>query len=94
MLAPLARRSLERYLEVTADPPTPVFIDREPIGTLAVTIDEDEITPSLPPGVFFRVVSDAQYKTWLAAAGTDLPGANKALMAEVDGKDKVAAAGN
>ncbi|TIW38403.1 MAG: cytochrome c oxidase subunit II, partial [Mesorhizobium sp.] len=36
----------------------------------------------------------AQYKTWLAAAGTDLPGANKALMAEVDSKDKVAAAGN
>ncbi|RWO80821.1 MAG: cytochrome c oxidase subunit II [Mesorhizobium sp.] len=44
--------------------------------------------------IAIRVVSDAQYKTWLAAAGTDLPGANKALMAEVDGKDKVAAAGN
>ncbi|TJV84506.1 MAG: cytochrome c oxidase subunit II [Mesorhizobium sp.] len=44
--------------------------------------------------IAIRVVSDAQYKTWLAAASTDLPGANKALMAEVDGKDKVAAAGN
>jgi cytochrome c oxidase subunit 2 len=44
--------------------------------------------------IAIRVVSDAQYKTWLAAAGTDLPGANKALMAEVDSKDKVAAAGN
>jgi glycine/D-amino acid oxidase-like deaminating enzyme len=43
VLAPLAMRSLERYLEITADPPTPVFIDREPIGTLAVTIDEDEV---------------------------------------------------
>jgi glycine/D-amino acid oxidase-like deaminating enzyme len=42
VLAPLAMRSLERYLEITADPPTPVFIDREPIGTLAVTIDEVE----------------------------------------------------
>src|SRR5687767_15019724 len=43
VLAPLARRSLDRYLEITADPPTPVFIDREPLGTLAVTIDEDEV---------------------------------------------------
>ena len=41
-LAPLARRSLERYLELTEDPPFPVFLDREPLGTLAVTIDEDE----------------------------------------------------
>jgi cytochrome c oxidase subunit II len=44
--------------------------------------------------IAIRVVSDAQYKTWLAAAKTDLPGANKALMAEVDGANKVAAAGN
>ena len=43
VLAPLSRRSLERYLEITTDPPTPVFIDREPIGTLAVTIDVDEV---------------------------------------------------
>jgi len=43
VLAPLARRSLERYLEIVATPPTPVFMDREPIGTLAVTIDEDEV---------------------------------------------------
>ena len=41
-----------------------------------------------------RVVSEKQYETWLAAAKTDLPGANKALMAEVDGTNKVAAAGN
>lgn len=44
--------------------------------------------------IAIRVVSDAQYNTWLAAARTDLPGANKALMAKVDSADKVAAAGN
>ncbi len=43
VLAPLARRSLERYLEVAEDPPVPFFLDREAIGTLAVTIDQDEI---------------------------------------------------
>jgi sarcosine oxidase subunit beta len=43
VLAPLARRSLERYLELTEDPPVPVFLDREAIGTLAVTLDEDEV---------------------------------------------------
>jgi cytochrome c oxidase subunit 2 len=44
--------------------------------------------------IAIRVVSDAQYDTWLAAAKTDLEGANKKLMAEVDGNTKVAAAGN
>ena len=44
--------------------------------------------------IAIRVVSDAQYNTWLAAAKTDLPGANKALMAAVDGQNKVASAGN
>jgi glycine/D-amino acid oxidase-like deaminating enzyme len=43
VLAPLARRSLERYLELTQHSPFPVFLDREPIGTLAVTMDEDEV---------------------------------------------------
>ena len=43
VLAPLARRSLERYAEISAEPPTPFFLDDEPIGTLAVTIDEDEL---------------------------------------------------
>ena len=38
--------------------------------------------------IAIRVVSDAQYKTWLAAAKTDLPGANKTLMAEVDGAEQ------
>jgi glycine/D-amino acid oxidase-like deaminating enzyme len=42
VLAPLARRSLERYAELASDPPTPFFLDAEPIGTLAVTIDADE----------------------------------------------------
>src|SRR5690606_30178695 len=31
--------------------------------------------------IAIRVVSDAQYSTWLASAKTDLTGANKALMA-------------
>lgn len=43
VLAPLARRSLARYLELTEDPPFPVFMDREPIGTVALTLDEDEV---------------------------------------------------
>jgi glycine/D-amino acid oxidase-like deaminating enzyme len=43
VLAPLARRSLERYAEIGSDPPTPFFLDPEPLGTLAVTIDEDEV---------------------------------------------------
>jgi D-hydroxyproline dehydrogenase subunit beta len=42
VLDPMARVSLELYLEVTADPPVPVHFDREPIGTLAVAIDEDD----------------------------------------------------
>lgn len=41
-----------------------------------------------------RVVSDKQYETWVAQAKTDLSGANKALMAEIDSTAKVAAAGN
>jgi cytochrome c oxidase subunit 2 len=41
-----------------------------------------------------RVVSDAQYTTWLAAARTDLNGANKALIAAVEGAQPVALAGN
>jgi cytochrome c oxidase subunit 2 len=41
-----------------------------------------------------RVVSDAQYATWLEAAKSDLEGANKALVAEIEGTSKVAAAGN
>jgi cytochrome c oxidase subunit 2 len=42
-----------------------------------------------------RVVSKDQYQTWLAAAGSDLNGANKALQAAVEGgeNNKVAAAG-
>jgi glycine/D-amino acid oxidase-like deaminating enzyme len=41
-LETMARSSLGLYLEVTADPPVPVHFDREPIGTLAVAIDEDD----------------------------------------------------
>lgn len=44
--------------------------------------------------IAIRVVSDEQYNTWLTAAKTDLPGANKALMAAIDSSTKVASAGN
>jgi cytochrome c oxidase subunit 2 len=44
--------------------------------------------------IAIRVVSQAQYDTWLTAARTDLTGANKALMAETDGAPKVADATN
>jgi D-hydroxyproline dehydrogenase subunit beta len=43
VLAPLARASLARYLEIVDDAPFPVFLDREPLGTLAVTLDEREL---------------------------------------------------
>ncbi len=39
-----------------------------------------------------RVVSDAQYNSWLTAARTDLNSANKALMAAIDSGRKVAVA--
>jgi cytochrome c oxidase subunit 2 len=44
--------------------------------------------------IAIRVVSEAQYNTWLTAARTDLGGANKALMAEIESTSKVASAGN
>ncbi len=40
----------------------------------------------------FRVVSQAQYDTWLAAAGSDLTGANEALMASIESHNKLASA--
>ena len=42
--------------------------------------------------IAFRVVSQPQYDTWLAAAGSDLTGANKALMASVESHNKLASA--
>ncbi len=44
--------------------------------------------------IAIRVVTQAQYDTWLAAARTDLGGANKALMAEIEAESKVASAAN
>lgn len=38
--------------------------------------------------IAIRVVSDDKYAAWLEAAASDLEGANKALMAAVDGADK------
>jgi cytochrome c oxidase subunit 2 len=43
--------------------------------------------------IAIRVVSEDKYKAWLAAAATDLPAANKALMAAVDGPKTVDVAG-
>lgn len=42
--------------------------------------------------IAIRVVSQAQYDTWLAAARSDVGAANKALMAEIDAQRKVASA--
>ena len=44
--------------------------------------------------IAIRVVNDARYETWLAAARTDLGGANRALMAAVEGPVPVDVAGN
>ena len=44
--------------------------------------------------IAIRVVAEEQYTTWLTAAKADLPGANRALMAAIDGANKVASAGN
>src|SRR5919204_1847143 len=43
VLAPLARRTLDRYLDIASETPVPFFMDRKAIGTLAVTLDEDEV---------------------------------------------------
>lgn len=43
--------------------------------------------------IAIRVVPEDKYKAWLAAAATDLPAANKALMVAVDGPKTVDVAG-
>ncbi len=43
--------------------------------------------------IAIRVVTQEQYDTWLAAAATDLGGANRALMAAVEAQNKIASAG-
>ena len=42
--------------------------------------------------IAIRVVSPELYETWVAAAGADLPGANRDLMAAVESKSKMASA--
>jgi D-hydroxyproline dehydrogenase subunit beta len=42
-LLPMARASLGRYLELVDDSPVPYRLDPEPIGLLAVAVDEDEM---------------------------------------------------
>ena len=44
--------------------------------------------------IAIRVVSEDKYKAWLAAAATDLPAANKALLAAVEGSKTVDVAQN
>jgi cytochrome c oxidase subunit II len=44
--------------------------------------------------IAIHVVSQAQYDTWFAAAGKDLPGAYKALTAKIDTDKNVNVAGN
>lgn len=44
--------------------------------------------------IAIRVVAEPQYNNWLTAAKTDLGGAYKALVAEVESSRKVAVAGN
>ncbi len=43
VLAPLARAGLAVYGEAVDRAPFPVFLDGAPLGTLAVTLDEDEV---------------------------------------------------
>jgi glycine/D-amino acid oxidase-like deaminating enzyme len=50
VLDALARASIERYLEVSEDPPFPFAFDREPIGTLSVALTDDDIEFVLEEG--------------------------------------------
>jgi len=43
LLLPMARASLARYLEIADQSPAPFRLDEEPIGLLAVAVDEDEM---------------------------------------------------
>lgn len=43
VLDPLARSSIERYLEVSSEPPFPFAFDREPIGTLSVALEDNYV---------------------------------------------------
>jgi D-hydroxyproline dehydrogenase subunit beta len=42
-LLPMARASLRRYLEIAGESPIPLLLDEDPIGLLAVALDEDEM---------------------------------------------------
>jgi glycine/D-amino acid oxidase-like deaminating enzyme len=45
-LHPIAARSLSRYLEVADEAPLPVWIDRTPVGTVFVAIDDEALAPT------------------------------------------------
>jgi len=42
--------------------------------------------------IAIRVVSEDKYRSWLGTAKTDLPGANKALMAAIEAERQLASA--
>ncbi|MBP0438794.1 cytochrome c oxidase subunit II [Tianweitania sediminis] len=43
--------------------------------------------------IAIRIVNQAQYDAWVAAAATDVGGANRALMASIEAQNKIASAG-
>lgn len=43
--------------------------------------------------IAIRIVNQEQYNTWIAAAATDVGGANRALMASIEAQNKIASAG-
>jgi glycine/D-amino acid oxidase-like deaminating enzyme len=43
LLLPMARNSLARYLEIADESPVPLRLDEEPIGLLAIALDEEEM---------------------------------------------------
>jgi len=43
LLLPMARASLARYIEIADESPVPFRLDEEPIGLLAVALDEEEM---------------------------------------------------
>jgi sarcosine oxidase subunit beta len=45
-LHPIAARSLARYLQVADEAPLPVWIDRTPVGTVFVAVDDEALTPT------------------------------------------------
>lgn len=58
-LLPMARRSLARYLEVAGEAPIPFHLDPDPIGLLAVALDEEELRLGEPAHEPYRAAGVA-----------------------------------